>query len=127
MAVIDYERVNWQNSIATPLGARNQNKMDKGIDDIAKYLNKTGEYTLLASNWTATGDATYPYINELAVPNIYTSEDHPIAQVWGMGDIETEDELTGISYISKVIVNVTGIKVYALDIPSVNLKLILKE
>lgn len=124
---IDYDRINWEDSLRTPLGQRNLNKMDKGIKDLANLANKTGEYTLLASSWTATGDSTYPYINELAVPNVYTSEDHPIAQVWGMGDIETEDELTGISYISKVIVNVTGIKVYALDIPSVNLKLILKE
>lgn len=126
MAIIDYERVNWENSIATPLGARNQNKMDKGIDDIAKYINKSNEYMLLSSNWTATGNSTYPYINSLAVPGIYTVEDHPIAQVWGVGDIETEAELAGISYISKVIVDTTGIKVYATNTPSVNLKLILK-
>lgn len=127
MAVIDYERVNWQNSIATPLGARNQNKMDKGIKDIADHLNKTNEYTLLSSNWVATGNTTYPYINELAVSDVYTVEDHPIAQVWGMSDIETDDEIEGISYISKVIVDTNGIKVYAINTPSVNLKLIIKE
>lgn len=127
MAVIDYERVNWENSITTPLGARNQNKMDKGIKDIVDYLNKTSDYTLLSSNWSYTGNVTYPYVNILSVPGVYKSEDHPIAQVWGMGDIETEDELTGISYISKVVVDVTGIKVYATNTPSVNLKLVIKE
>lgn len=127
MAVIDYERVNWVNSINTPLGARNQNKMDKGIKDIVDYLNRTNNYTLSSSNWSSTGNVTYPYVNTLAVPGVYTSEDHPIAQVWGMGDIETEDELTSISYISKVVVNATGIKVYATNMPSVDLKLVLKE
>lgn len=127
MAVIDYERVNWQNSIATPLGARNQNKMDKGIKDIADHLNKTNEYILLSSNWISTGNDMYPYVNELAIPNVYTVEDHPLAQIWGMNEIETTDEIDGISYISKVIVNITGIKVYASNLPIVDLKLVLKE
>lgn len=127
MAVIDYDRVNWQDNLNTPLGQRNLNKMDKGIKDITIQMNKTGEYTLLSSSWVATGNTTYPYSNSLAVPGVYTLEDHPIAQVWGMGDIETEAELTGISYISKVTVDATGITVYATNAPSVDLKLVLKD
>ncbi len=126
MVVIDYERVNWQNSIATPLGARNQNKMDKGIKDIADYLNKTNEYTLMSSGWASTGNVTYPYVNNLSVSDVYADEDYPLAQVWGMNDIETAEEITSISYVKKVIVGPTGIKVYASNRPTVNLKLVLK-
>ena len=126
MAIPDYERVNWQNNINTPLGARNLNKGDKALKDVVDYLNKTNSYTLLSGSWTSSGSSTYPYKNKIAIPNVYTSEDHPIAQVFGMGDIETEAELAGISYISKVVVDSTGITVYALQTPTVNLKIVLK-
>ena len=125
MSNIDYERVNWENGTRTPLGAANLNKGDKAIDDIAKYLNKTGEYTLQTSAWTATSSEQYPWVLNISSTK-YSDDDTPIAQAWGMGEIETSDEITSISYIKKVIVNTSGIKVYASSKPTVNLKLVLK-
>lgn len=125
MSNIDYERVNWENGTRTPLGATNLNKGDKAIDDIAKYINKTGEYILQASNWSATGSSQYPWILNISSTK-YSDDDTPIAQAWGMGEIETSDEITSISYIKKVIVSTSGIKVYASAKPTVNLKLVLK-
>ena len=127
MVIPDYERVNWQNNINTPLGARNLNKGDKALKDVVDHINKTNSYTLRANSWTGTGSSTYPYMNRISIPGVYTDDDHPIAQAFGMGDIETEAELASISYISKVIVNATGITVYATNTPSVDLKLVLKE
>lgn len=127
MSAIDYDRIHWQDNLNTPLGQRNLNKMDKGINDVVEYINRTAEYILLSSNWVSTQGGTYPYVNELAILDEYTIEDHPIAQVWGINEMETPDEITAIGYIKKVIANPTGIKVYASNVPTVNLKLILKE
>lgn len=127
MVIPDYERVNWQDNINTPLGARNLNKGDKALKDVVDHINKTNSYILRTDNWVSTGNISYPYKNFIGIQNVYSDDDHPIAQVWGMSDIETEDELTGISYITKVIVDTTGITVYAINTPSVDLKLVLKE
>lgn len=125
--VIDYERIDFQDRPATqtPLGERNLDKMDKAIYDIATYLNKEGEFILQASSWSASGSSTYPY--KLFIQDgRYSDDDKPFGQVWGMNEIETQDEIDCIKYIKKVTVGHTGITVYATSAPTVNLKLILK-
>lgn len=124
MSNIEYERVNWENG-RTPLGANNLNKGDKAIDDLVKYVNKSNTFILQSSAWTATGNAQYPWYLTIS-SNQYTSSDIPICQVWGMNDIETDIELTCIPYVKKVIVDSSGLKVYASDKPTVNLRLNLK-
>lgn len=127
MPDIEYERINWENGMRTPLGAANLNKGDKAIDDLVKYVNKSGEYTISANNWQSSSSSIYPYINTIGAQGVFSNSDYPIAQVWGMGEIETSDEMLGISYIAKVIVDPSGIKVYATSQPTVDLKLILKN
>ena len=44
-----YNRINFLNSITTPLGATNMNKMDKGIDDLDNKIEAINVYTALPS------------------------------------------------------------------------------
>ena len=127
MSIIDYDRVNFQNlpSLQTPVDEDNLNKMDKAIDDIANYINKSRIYILNSTAWVATSNETYPYKMTISSYE-FSDDDTPICQVWGVNEIENEDEMVGISYIKKVIVNSTGITVYASNRPTVNLKLVLK-
>lgn len=126
MSNIDYERVNWENGKRTPLNANNLNNMDKTISEVVNYINKVGEYILLNSEWShisSEGAYTYKYFISTY---IYSDSDIPTCQTWGMHDIETQDEITSISYIKKVIVDSTGVTVYASSKPTVDLKLVLK-
>lgn len=126
MSNIEYERVNWENGTRTPLNANNLNNMDKTISEVVNYINKVGEYILLNSGWTnisSTGVYTYKYFISTS---IYSDSDIPTCQPWGMHDIETQDEITSISYIKKVIVDSTGVTIYASSKPTVDLKLVLK-
>ena len=124
---IDYERIDFQDkpSTLTPMAARILNRIDKAMDDVVTYLNKSATYIMTSSGWTATGETTYPYIYEIST-NKYANDDTPIAQVYGTHDIDTADEIICAKYIGKVIVNTTGVKVYATNQPTVDLKLVLK-
>lgn len=127
MSDIDYEKVDWEDepSTQTSVSRRNLGKMDQAIYDIAKYLNKEGEFILQTSSWSSSGSSTYPY--KLFIQDgRYSDDDKPFGQVWGMNEIETQDEIDCIKYIKKVTVDHTGITVYATSAPTVNLKLILK-
>ncbi len=130
MSSIDYDRINFEDlpSNLTPVAARILNRMDKAIDDIAVYINDRDdiEYLLLASNWASSGDITYPYYYSISSTK-YKDSDHPIAQVWGTNEVETESEINDIKKVTKVVVNNNGIKVYASGSISVNLRLILKK
>jgi hypothetical protein len=125
--VIDYERIDFQDrpSTQTPLGERNLDKMDQAIYDIATYLNKEGEFILQSSSWSASGSPIYPYKLFISDER-YGDNDKPFGQVWGINEIETQDEIESIGYIKKITVDHTGITVYATSAPTVNLKLILK-
>ena len=127
MPNIDYDRINWQNipSPNTALEADNLNKMDKAIYDIVNYVNKASEFILSSSAWVTTSNEQYPYKLAIASSN-YSDSDYPICQVWGVNEIETEDESLCITYIKKVIVNSLGVIVYASTQPTVDLKLVLK-
>lgn len=127
MPDIDYEMVNWEDepSTQTSVSRRNLNKMDKAIYDMAKYLNKSKTYILETSSWIGSGSDIYKYMLQISTTD-YTDNDMPICQVYGINDIETQDEITSIGYIKKIIVNNSGILVYATSKPISNLKLILK-
>ncbi len=124
MSSIEYERVNWENG-RTPLGANNLNKGDKAIADLVDYVNKSNIFTLQSSAWHATGNAQYPWSMTISSDQ-YNSSDIPICQVWGTNEIETDIEVTNITYIKKVIVDSSGITVYASSKPTIDLKLVLK-
>jgi len=127
MPDIDYDLINWEDSpsTSTPIARRNLDKMDRAIYDVANYLKKTNTYILESSSWVSSGNSIYPY--KLVIQSDkYTNDDSPICQAWGMNDIETQDELTSINYIKKVIVDLSGVTVYASSKPTVNLKLVVK-
>lgn len=129
MSSIDYDRINFEDlpSNLTPLASRILNRMDKAIDDIVKHINKEEEYTLNSSGWVSISSYEGPYNYKYFIStNIFSDDDIPICQTWGMNDIETQDEITSIGYIKKVMVDSSGITVYASSKPTVNLKLILK-
>lgn len=129
MSDIDYEKVDWEDepSTQTSVSRRNLGKMDQAIYDIAKYLNKKTdkEYILSADNWIVSGDIIYPYYYSISSTE-YSDDDHPLAQVWGINTIETEQELDNIKLIAKVIVSSSSITVYASGSIDTDLKLILK-
>lgn len=128
MPNIDYERINFQDIPAnlTPLAARLLNRIDKTVYDITNYLNKSKEYLLNANDWGSSGDIIYPFIYIISDPGVYENSDTPMAEIWGTHEIETQEELDSIKYITKVIVDESGVKVYANSRVNVNLKLILK-
>ena len=127
MSNIEYERVNWENGVRTPLNDVNLNKSDKALYEVVQHINKTNTYTVSANNWSSTSNPVYPYQNRIYVPNVYSDDDIPAAQLWGTNEIETTEEITSIGYITKVIVDKTYITIYAKDRPTVDLKLSLKE
>ena len=126
MPNIDFERVNWENGANTPLNDINLNKSDRALDEVVKYINKTNTYSIETYSWQSTGNPIYPYKARIYANGIYSNSDIPIAQVFGMNDIETQEEITSMSYVTKVIVDAQGIDVYAKDQPTVKLKLVLK-
>lgn len=129
MSDIDYEMIDWEDepSTQTSVSQRNLGKMDKAIYDIATYLNKKidKEYVLLADNWIVSGDIIYPYYYVISSTE-YSDNDHPLAQVWGINAIETEQELDAIKLITKVVVSSSSITVYASGSIDTDLKLVLK-
>lgn len=127
MSDLTYEKINFEDKPATttPVDSSNLNHMDGAIYDIVSHINKSTSYTLSESSWMASGNSIYPYTLTIST-TIYDDSDIPICQVWGMDEFETADEITCRAYIQKVIVDSTGITVYATEKPTVDLKLSLK-
>lgn len=127
MSDIDYEKVDWEDepSTQTSVSRRNLGKMDDALYRISKKLDKTSEIILQSSGWISSGESQYPYKLFSAIDK-FEDDDHPLCQVWGVNEIETEDELNCIKMVKKVIVDHTGVTVYASDRPTVNLKMILR-
>lgn len=125
------ERINWANSAAgkTPVNETNLNKGDKAlriIDDRVLQLGYVKCVELLSENWVeASDEGIYQYVYFIETDD-YSNESSPIATLYIDGNNVSEEEERNLNYIGKIWCSSTGIKVYALERPSMDVKLVLR-
>lgn len=121
-------RINWANGSGgkTPVDEGNLNKGDKAlreIDDRVLKLGVINDYVLNATGWTNLADDLYYDWKYTISTDIYSDDSSPEAIVYTNGDNETEDAHNALSYIGKVWVDSTGVKIYATSKPNIDLNL----
>lgn len=123
------ERINWKNNQAPPIDDVNLNKVDaalRKIDDRVVYLGGSETFVLPASDWVVSNNGIYKAIQHIST-NKYSADDNPVGIVTGLKVDETAEEHISIDLVGKAVVDGTGITVYATEVPSSDLKLIIKR
>lgn len=125
------KRINWQNRPGsdTPIHADNLNKGDSALREIDERVLSLGYTKIIdipTTAWTEiTQEGIYNYIFEYETTD-YTDDSTPIASIYSGSENDTITQFNAMEKIGKVWCSATGVKVYATELPEVDLKLMLK-
>lgn len=99
------------------------------VEDALDALTSLETFELDATDWEANQDSStntdYPYIFTITTTD-YTANSRPNWDIDGAGDILTATERASANYILEAVFSATDIVLYAKDLPTVDLVLVVK-